>query len=59
MTEPSGYELNAWRDVELFKGRPISWSMHYAGEQVISGAANLSERAAQYLDDRPGARAVG
>lgn len=58
MTEPSSYELNAWRDIQLYKGRPITRAMTYAGEQMASGVANLSERAGQYLDDRPLAQSV-
>lgn len=55
MTEPSAYELEAWRNVQLFMGRPISHGMRSAGEQVTNGATKLKGRATQYLAKRPGA----
>jgi hypothetical protein len=41
MTEPSEYELAAWRDIQRFKGRPLSAALRSAGEGVSSGAAAL------------------
>ncbi|WP_454697843.1 EcsC family protein [Arthrobacter humicola] len=58
MTEPSAYELNAWRNVQRFKGRPLSRVMRDAGAHVASSAAELGKRATKYLDDRPGALAA-
>ncbi|MCX2749930.1 EcsC family protein [Arthrobacter sp. MI7-26] len=58
MTEPSGYELNAWRDIQRFKGRPLSRVISNAGDQVAHGAAELGKRATQYLENRPGAQAA-
>ncbi|WP_231941200.1 EcsC family protein [Arthrobacter sp. U41] len=58
MTEPSAYELDAWRNVQRFQGRPLSRVMRDAGEQVASGAAELGKRATKYLEERPGAHAA-
>lgn len=58
MTEPSEYELAAWRDIQRFKGRPLSQAVRNAGEQVANGAAELGKRATQYLESRPGAQAA-
>ena len=58
MTEPSEYELAAWRDIQRFKGRPLSQAVRSAGEQVANGAAELGKRATHYLENRPGAQAA-
>jgi uncharacterized protein (DUF697 family) len=58
MTEPSAYELNAWRNIQQFKGRPLSQAMRNVGEQVANGAEKLGERANQYLESQPRAQAV-
>lgn len=58
MTEPSACELNAWRNIQQFKGRPLSQVMRNVGEQVVSGAEKLGERVNQYLESQPHARAV-
>jgi hypothetical protein len=56
MAEPSEYELAAWRDIQRFKGRPLSAALRSAGEGVSNGAAALGRRAATYLENHPGAR---
>lgn len=58
MTEPSDYELDAWRNIQRFKGRPLSQAMRNAGEQVAVGAEELGKRATRYLEDHPGARSA-
>lgn len=58
MIEPSDYELDAWRNIQRFKGRPLSQAMRNAGEQVAVGAEEISKRATQYLEDHPGARSA-
>ncbi len=58
MAEPSEYELAAWRDVQRFKGRPLSTALRSAGEGVSSGAAALGRRAATYLENHPGAQSA-
>ncbi|QOD04351.1 EcsC family protein [Pseudarthrobacter sp. BIM B-2242] len=58
MTEPSAYELEAWHNIQRFKGRPLSQAIRNAGEQVAAGAEKLGERATQYLEGRPGAQAT-
>jgi EcsC protein family len=58
MTEPSAYELDAWRNIQLFKARPLSRVISNAGEQVAAGAAGLGQRATQYLENHPGAQSA-
>ncbi|MEV1320077.1 EcsC family protein [Micromonospora arborensis] len=58
MAEPSEYELAAWRDIQRFKGRPLSAAMRSAGEGVSNGAAALGRRAATYLENHSGAQSV-
>ncbi|MFF0721861.1 hypothetical protein [Micromonospora sp. NPDC003816] len=45
ISEPSEYELAAWRDIQRFKGRPLSAAFRSAGEGVSNGAATLGRRA--------------
>lgn len=56
MTEPSDYELDAWRNIQLFKGRPLTQAMRNAGGQVALGAEKLGKRATEYLESHPGAQ---
>ncbi|WP_407986385.1 EcsC family protein [Kitasatospora sp. CMC57] len=58
MTEPSAYELEAWRDIQNFRGRPLSRTMGEAGEQLAAGAAKLGKRAAMGLEKHPRARSA-
>lgn len=58
MADPSDYELAAWRDIQRFKGRPLSRAMRDAGEQVAVGAAELGKRATKYLENHPGAQSA-
>lgn len=51
MSEPSEYELAAWQNIQRFKGRPVSRAMRNAGEQAVTGAAELSKRATKYLEN--------
>lgn len=56
MTEPSTYELDAWRNIQQFEGRALSRVMRDAGEQVATGAAEVGKRATKYLENHPGAQ---
>lgn len=56
--KPSDYELEAWRKVHVYKGRPLSRAMRNAGDQVAAGAAGLGSRASAYLESRPRAHAA-
>ncbi|WP_107408298.1 EcsC family protein [Streptomyces atratus] len=58
MADPSDYELAAWRDIQRFKGRPLSRAMRNAGEQVATGAAELGKRATKYLENHPRAQSA-
>ncbi|MCT7351026.1 EcsC family protein [Streptomyces sp. 15-116A] len=55
---PSDYELEAWRGIQQFKGRPLSRAMSNAGEHVANGVAKLGKRAAKQLENRPRAQAA-
>lgn len=58
MTQPSEYELAAWRDIQAFKSRLLSRKMRDAGEQVIHGTSTLHTRATKYLETHPNADAA-
>lgn len=58
MAEPSEYELAAWRDIQQFKGRPLSAALNSVGEGMSNGAAALGRRAVTYLENHPGAQSV-
>jgi hypothetical protein len=58
MTEPSDYEIVAWRNIQRFKGRPLSRVMRSAGDQVAMGASEVGERAANFLENHPKAQSV-
>jgi hypothetical protein len=58
MAEPSDYEFAAWRDIQRFKGRPLSRGMRSAGEQVAIGGAELGKRATKYLENHPRAQSA-
>lgn len=55
---PSDYELEAWRAIQQFKGRPLSRVMRNAGEQVANGVAELGKRAAKHLENHPRAQSA-
>ncbi|MFE2045857.1 EcsC family protein [Streptomyces sp. NPDC059477] len=56
MADPSDYEIAAWRDIQRFKGRPLSRAMRGAGERVATGAAEIGKRATKYLENHPRAQ---
>ncbi|MCX5229259.1 EcsC family protein [Streptomyces sp. NPDC006553] len=55
---PSEYELEAWRAIQEFKGRPLSRTMRNAGEAVGNGVAELGRRASKQLENHPRARSA-
>ncbi|MFD5128000.1 EcsC family protein [Streptomyces olindensis] len=55
---PSDYELEAWRAIQQFRGRPLSRAMTNAGEQVANGVAKLGQRAARQLENHPRAQSA-
>ncbi|MET7286451.1 EcsC family protein [Streptomyces sp. NPDC005573] len=55
---PSDYELDAWRAIQQFKGRPLSQAMRNACEQVANGVAELGKRAAKQLENHPRAKSA-
>ncbi|MGC5322775.1 EcsC family protein [Micromonospora arida] len=58
MGDPSDYELDAWRSIQSFKGRPLSRVMRSANEQVAIRAAEIGKRATRYLENHPGTEAA-
>jgi len=58
MTQPSEYELAAWRDIQEFRGRPISQVVGFAGRKAAQGAAKVQDFAADLLDDHPRAKSA-
>ncbi|WP_225846863.1 EcsC family protein [Streptomyces sp. HPF1205] len=58
MAIPSDYELDAWRDIQRFKGRPLSRVQKIAGERMAHGAAELGRRAAKRLENHPRAQSA-
>ncbi|MCM1946142.1 EcsC family protein [Streptomyces sp. G2] len=55
---PSEYELEAWRAIQEFKGRPLSRTMRNAGEAVGNRVADLGKRASEQLENHPRARSA-
>ncbi|ALO96790.1 serine/arginine repetitive matrix protein 2 [Streptomyces hygroscopicus subsp. limoneus] len=55
---PSDYELEAWRAIQQFRGRPLSRAMANAGEQVANGVGKLGKRVAKQLEHHPRAQSV-
>lgn len=53
MADLSDYELSAWRDIQRFKGRPLSRAMRESGEQAAHAAAEFGSRASEYLEAHP------
>ena len=58
MTTPSDYELEAWRNIQQFKGRPLSRAMRGAGESFIRSASAVGERASSYLESHPKTQSI-
>jgi hypothetical protein len=58
MADPSDYELTAWRDIQRFRGRPLSRQMRSAGEKVAVRAEELSKRATKRLERHPRAQSA-
>ncbi len=58
MTEPSEYELDAWKSVQRFRARPFSRMLDGANEQMMGAAAALSKQASRYLEGHPKAQSA-
>jgi hypothetical protein len=56
MIEPSQYELDAWRDVQAFKGRQVSRGLGQVGQKVSDRTAAAGRRASRYLEKHPRAQ---
>ena len=53
MPKPSQYELDAWRDIQQFKGRQVSRRVGQAGQRVAETSTAVGERATGYLGVTP------
>ena len=58
MTEPSDYELAAWRGIQSFKGRAASRLSRNVGQRVVGGATAVGKGATKYLEKHPRAKSV-
>jgi len=58
MTEPSQYEIDAWTDIQAFKGRQVSRRMGEVGQKVSNSTTAVGDRATKYLEDHPRAQAA-
>lgn len=56
MTEPSQYELEAWSDIQAFRGRQVSLRMGEVGERVLDTTTAVGDRATKYLESHPQAQ---
>jgi hypothetical protein len=56
MTEPSQYELEAWSDIQAFKGRQVSLRMGEVGQRVFNTTTAVGNRATKYLENHPRAQ---
>lgn len=53
MSEPSEYELEAWRSLQNYRGRPLSAGIQDVGQRVAEGARAVGERASEVLERHP------
>lgn len=53
MTEPSPYELDAWRKVQRVRSRPLSTASRVVNEQAARGARAIETQANKYLEAHP------
>lgn len=58
MAEPSQYELEAWSDIQAFKGRQVSLRMGEVGQRVFNTTTAVGSRATKYLESHPMAQAA-
>ncbi len=58
MDEPSQYELDAWNDIQAFRGRQASRGLGQVGQKVSNGTTTVGERGTKYLENHPRARAA-
>ena len=58
MAQPSQYELEAWREIQEFRGRQVTRSLGSAGQMVSNASAAAGDRAAEYLQAHPRAQGV-
>jgi hypothetical protein len=58
MAEPSQYELDAWSEIQAFRGRQISRRMSEVSQKVHDGTTAVGSRATNYLENHPRAQAA-
>lgn len=58
MTEPSAYELNAWRSIQQYKGSPATQAIRRTLDHASGYVSKASDRAVEYLEKRPRTQAL-
>lgn len=55
---PSDYELDAWAQVQRFRGRPLSRTVREAGTQIAGTVSRAGKHVAEYVAEHPHAAAA-
>ncbi|MBE4719850.1 EcsC family protein [Pseudarthrobacter sp. AB1] len=58
MTEPSAYELNAWRSIQQYKGSPATQAIQSTLGHASGYLSRANDRAVEYLESRPRTQAL-
>jgi hypothetical protein len=58
MAEPSQYELDAWSDIQAYRGRQVTRRLEQVSQKVSDGANNVAGRATKYIEKSPRVRAA-
>lgn len=58
MTEPSAYELNAWRSIQQYRGSPATQVIQSTLSHASGYLSRANDRAVEYLDSRPQTQAL-
>lgn len=58
MVEPSQYELDAWSDIQTYRGRQVTRRLEQISQKVSDGTASVAGRATKYIERSPRARAA-
>lgn len=56
--QPSEYELAAWREIQRFKGRPLSRAAGKVTTSILEGMTSAGRRASKFLEEHPRAEAA-
>lgn len=56
--EPSKYELDAWKELQQHKGKPLSSTLRDVNDRIVKGAAAVGQKATAYIEEHPNAEKV-